>query len=114
MWSKGEFNAALIAEASARQLRNVLAGQTADGAPLGEPFDLPATNLDQVADLLYFLFRDLDALVPRQMEDDHLRTGIILSFLWWLTSTQALAPNRLKRLARCVKANPNYPQPARN
>lgn len=114
MWSKGEFNAALMDEAAARQLRNVLAGMTADGAPLSEPIDLPATDLDLVGELLSFLFRDLDALAPRQLEDDFLRTGIILSLLWWLTSADVLAPNRLKRLARCVKANPTYPQTPRN
>lgn len=114
MWSKGEFKAALMEEGAARQLRNVLAGMTADGAPLSEPIVLPATDLDLVGELLSFLLRDLDALVPRQMEDDFLRTGIIFSFLWWLTSTHALAPNRLRRLARCVRADPNYPQPARN
>lgn len=97
-----------------KQLANVLAGLTAYGAPLAEPILLPATDPDLVGELLFFLFRDLDALIPRQMEDDHLRTGIILSFLWWLTSANALAPNRLKRLARGVKADPNYLQPARN
>ena len=97
-----------------KQLSNVLAGLTADGAPLAEPILLPATDQDLLGDLLTFLFRDLAALIPRQKEDDFLRTGIIFSFLWWLTSAHALAPNRLKRLARGVKADTNFSQPARN
>lgn len=92
------------------QLLNVMEGYTADGKPRGAPVAVAGGNrsVAEIGLMVAVLFRDLSRHIPGDMQQDRVRTAIILVFVRWLKLTGVTTHLRLRLMRRRVVTPPAH------